>query len=61
MMTPKAIEIHNGFIDKYNEAKRKEHTTADKLWKAVARDDQRKLAKTFFKMFGKPIDKAEKL
>lgn len=61
MMTEKAKQIHNDFIDKYQANIRKQHTTADKLWKAVARDDNHKLAKTFFKMFGKPLDKAEKL
>lgn len=60
-MTEKAIEFYNKLIDDYIETCEKERTETDRLMRSMWSDKRRKTEKVFQKMFGKPIDKAEKM
>ena len=64
-MNEKAIAVHNELIDKYNKAKENEKRNLKyypfSLSAAMYRDEQRKLAKVFERMFHKPINETEKI
>ena len=60
-MTEKAIALYNKIIDDYTETCEKERTETDKLMRSMWSDKRRKIEKVFQKMFGKPIDKPNKM
>jgi hypothetical protein len=60
-MTEKAILFYNKMIDDYTETCAKEKAETDKMMRAIWSDKRRKIEKIFQKMFGKPIDKMQKV